>query len=251
MSKLLAIFNQKDKLEGKAQLKMNFTAIGTSAPDIRNSLSGQATLDVSNGKFYGADLITVLKEAQLKIDALVSGLTKGKVLKNIFSLVPKMSKDLQESKKAIGPQQSTPFQSAKATVQFANGVANNPDLFITHPEYEIRGAGNVQLVSEQIQYTLSVLLKNSPLSSDNKMAAYLLQAPLPVLIKGTLSNPSIRPDYTAYFTDALKFAQKHFVQDVIKEKIQDKIKEQINDKIKDKLGDNLLKKIPLDGLIKF
>lgn len=61
---LLAIFDVQNKIEGKTQYNFKLAATGTNKAELQNSLSGHTELSIQNGKFFGADLIKLIKNAQ-------------------------------------------------------------------------------------------------------------------------------------------------------------------------------------------
>lgn len=234
---LLNLFDIKDKLEGKTNLKIDLSTSGNNMAEWRQNLSGHSNLEIFEGKFYGADLIKLLKTTQTSIHTLVSTLTK----KQKFNLGVEADTITQEwNKPSLGV--FTPFNTFKTSTVISNGVVKNSDLSISHADYSVTGQGTVNLANEAIQYQAAVLPKNNPYPQNDEIANYLYTNPLSIKIYGTLSNPIIRPDLNTYMNNALIYTQKNLVEKRVKKEVNKAIEKTVDKAINKNLG-NILDKL--------
>jgi AsmA protein len=216
INQLLTAFNVKNKLTGNTRYTANLHTTGKNAYELRENLTGHATVEVSNGKLYGINLVNLLKTAQASVRGLVNAL----IHKQPFNVANTLNSEYQRwGMTPSNTQDFTPFDNAKASLNIANALAKNPDLLITHSEYNINGSGTFNLNNEAIQYQVAILLKKNPYPLTDEVASYLYATPLPVVVSGTLSNPSIRPDLDSYANRAFAYAQKHFIEKLINKTI--------------------------------
>jgi AsmA protein len=82
---------------------------------------------------------------------------------------------------------STPFDTFKASADLSNGVATTNDLDIASGDIRVTGQGTANLVTEAVNYRANAtVLKGGAGSS--------ALANIPLLITGTMTSPSVRPD---------------------------------------------------------
>jgi uncharacterized protein involved in outer membrane biogenesis len=240
---LLVMFDIKDKLEGKINLKVNLTSRGHERFELRNFLKGQADIEMVKGKLHGINLIKFLQSAQS---------TLYRVAKSVLNKEKSSLNSLLEPVEAAWKKDSTigdftPFDSLKGTITLNNGILENSNLVIAHSEYIIHGEGALNLNTEAIQYQTSVLLKNNPYPNKDEIGNYLYKTPFPIKIKGTIKNPEIQPDFKAYSNEIRSYVQKNLIQKTINKTVEKAIekfvdKKDLNTKINKVLG-GILEKI--------
>lgn len=216
---LLSAFDVHNKIEGKTAYHFKLTAAGTNKKDIQRTLNGQTELSIQNGQFFGADLIKLIKNAQGGVHTMVSTLTQkqGFSFKSSLQNVKGMISDWEKG--SIGVNAATPFNTIHATTKITNGLINNPDLNISHSEYQVNGSGSVNLVNNEVQYNSSLTLKNNPYPAEDKLGHYLYQTPLPVKVQGTIQDLIIRPDLKTYTNSAIHFAEENLVKKMMEKTI--------------------------------
>lgn len=205
---ILSVMGKKEVLDGLARLKTTLTAKGNTPEEWRKSLSGQASIEVTQGKFYGVDLVPKLKQTQSALYALLFALSHQQP-KDIGQAIKEGINDWKEN----APKGSfTPFDSLNASLNIQNGIINNDKLTLLHSQYTLEGQGSINLNNETLQYKVMALLKDSPLTTNDDLSAYLKQTAIPIQIKGALTDPAIRPDVETYTKNALKYTQKNVVE---------------------------------------
>jgi uncharacterized protein involved in outer membrane biogenesis len=239
---LLALFDVKDKLEGKTNLKTTLTASGNGLSELRRSLSGHSEIEITQGKFYGIDLIAVFKEVQSKTYTIVAGIfNKDKI--NFASALDSIYGIWKEKDTLISAQSSTPFNSAKTNVVIKGNIIHTPSLSIDHTEYAVTGGGTIDLANDSIQYQTAALLKKNPYPANDNLGKYLSASPLPIKIEGSMHQPKIRPDLKAYSNNAMDYAKKNVAKEVVQKTIEKKLEKTLDKKLDKVLGPDGLNSI--------
>ncbi len=217
---MLASLDPKGTLEGQATLGMQLSAEGTTLETLEKTLSGKMNLQVKQGKINHIDLAALIKKALASIHDLVAKLRGQPTIDSHSNHDATLAPNAQAwGMDPLNQAAFTPFDSLSATLNFANGVATNPDLRIVQAEYRITGHGTLDLVRHQLDYQASAMLTTNPYPSSNEIGTYLFQTPLPIKIQGSLQAPSIKPDLGAYLSSTLKYLQKNKVEQMIHETI--------------------------------
>ena len=151
MQALLRDAAQIERLTGAADAQMSFLGSGSSVDAIMKSLSGNGSVQFGQGTILGIDLDRLMR----------SGATSGG---------------------------TTVFDSLGATWTIDGGVMRNEDLLLSLSNYEARGAGQVGLGAQTIDYTFTPVALRA--NEGNGIA-------IPVRMVGPWSDISIRPDLEA------------------------------------------------------
>ncbi|WP_299729588.1 AsmA family protein [uncultured Tateyamaria sp.] len=140
-----------ERLTGAANAEMSFLGVGQSVDAIMKSLSGKGAISFGQGTILGIDLDRLMR----------SGAVGGG---------------------------TTVFDSLGATWTIDKGVMRNNDLLLKLSNYEARGAGQVGLGQQTIDYTFTPVALRA--NEGNGIA-------IPVRLVGPWSDVSIRPDLEA------------------------------------------------------
>ncbi len=216
LKKILSLVDPKGTLDGKATLNLALSAEGTTLETIERSIEGKMNLQIKQGKINHIDLAALIKKALSSIHDLVAKLSGQPTI----ALDPSHDATLAATAQAwdIDPLNQvafTLFDSLSATLNFANGIATNPDLSIEQAAYRITGKGTLDLVRHQLDYKASAVLTTNPYPTSDEIGTYLFQTPLPIQIQGSLQAPTIKPDLGAYLNSTLKYLQKNKVEQLI------------------------------------
>lgn len=158
---LLTDFAKLNRVSGRGNITINATAHGNTTPALMSSLDGHAAMNITNGAIQGINLWSAVNSAV----ALVQ----------------------RQSLPANSGGNSTPFDAFKASADLANGVATTKDLDIASGDLHVTGQGTANLVTEAVNYRVNAaVLKGAGTSS--------ALANIPLLITGTMTSPSVRPD---------------------------------------------------------
>ncbi len=201
---LMKDFADSGLLSGKGNLDVKLAATGRSGDALIKTLTGTAGLNLQNGAVEGFDIWYAIGQAQsLARSRTLSGAPNNK---------------------------RTTFDTFKATAKLVNGVATNNDLTIASQLLRITGAGVVNLISQELDYSVTATVLKSPPGADADIAS-LEKAAIPVKITGTFADPKIRPDLAGMAkAQVKKIVEQH------KEEVQQKVQEKA-DEVKSKAVD--------------
>ena len=145
------------RVEGTGNFAFDLQASGASTAALTRSLAGKGSIDVQNGAIRGVDIPKMLQSLSVQ---------------TLMGWQPSNDK--------------TTFSQFGATFVVDKGIANNNDLLIAGPQFQLSGAGTVNLPAETIGYRLAAKVANKKGNLQDFAA--------PVLIEGPLSKPKIYPD---------------------------------------------------------
>jgi AsmA protein len=173
---LLTDFAKLNRVSGRGNVTLDVTAQGKTTAALMASLDGHAAINLNKGAIQGINLWSAINSAV----ALAQ----------------------QHSMPTQGAGNSTPFDVFKASADLANGVATTKDLDIASGDLSVTGQGTANLVTEAINYRVSAAIL--------KGAGAGALANVPLLISGTMTSPSVRPDTQALAKSvAQQQLQKH------------------------------------------
>ncbi|MEO0381292.1 MAG: AsmA-like C-terminal region-containing protein, partial [Pseudomonadota bacterium] len=170
-----------ERLTGAADAEMSFLGSGQSVDALMKSLSGQGAIQFGQGTILGIDLDRLMR----------SGAVGGG---------------------------TTVFDSLGATWTIEGGVMRNNDLLLSLSNYEARGAGQVGLGAQTIDYTFTPVALRA--NEGNGIA-------IPVRMVGPWSDVSIRPDLEAAI-DLNFSAEKERIEQQAKDAVRSKLAEELN-----------------------
>jgi AsmA protein len=174
---LLEDFAKLDRVRGRGNVSLNVTARGNTTAAMLSTLDGRAAANLTHGAIEGLDLWSAVNSA--------------------VALVQKRTLP------AGGMGNSTRFDAFKASADLSNGVASTKDLDIVSGDLHVTGQGTTNLVTGAVDYRV-----NARILKGASSAAAL--ADIPLLIGGTMTSPSVRPDTRALLKSlARQQLQKH------------------------------------------
>jgi uncharacterized protein involved in outer membrane biogenesis len=164
-----------DRLSGKANMQINVSGHGSSEYDIINSLNGSGELKFLNGAIKGINLADMVRNIQ-----------------SAYKDVDKGS-------------QKTDFAELGGTFIITNGIVKNNDLAMKAPLMRVSGEGQVDLPQRLIHYRIKPEIVQTIQGQGGKEKEGF---GVPVIIGGTLDNPTFQPDLQAVVQDAIKDPEK-------------------------------------------
>jgi len=157
---LLVDFMKFNRFSGRGNVAVNVAARGNTTAALMSSLNGHVATNITNGALEGLDLWSAINSA--------------------VSLAQKHT--LPTGKMG----NSTRFDTFRASADLTNGVASTKDLDISSGDLHVTGQGTTNLVTEAVDYHLSATVLKGP--SAGTLAS------IPLLVSGTLTSPTVRPD---------------------------------------------------------
>ncbi|MHB1140328.1 MAG: AsmA family protein [Sulfuricaulis sp.] len=185
---------------GTGDVRLQLTANGLDAAQIKRTLNGTTNIALKNGAISGIDMLKRIDEARELYDK-----ARGK---------PVTSKKQQGEK--------TVFSSLSASVQVDNGVAHNSDFLLQSDLLRANGKGSADLVKEMFDYRLDVMRTKD----EGKKCASI-----PLQVSGPFSDPSFAID----IGEIVKCQAQKQVEEKkteVKEKVEQKIEQKLKDKLK-------------------
>jgi AsmA protein len=195
IAQLLKDFANTRLLSGRGNVSINLTARGQDADAILKSMVGRVGLNLTNGAVEGIDVWFEINRAWALIQKQTppSGSDSGR----------------------------TQFDAFKASADIADGVATTKDLTIASQNLRVIGQGTSNLLSKTIDYRIQATILKAPPTAKAQNAGPL--AEIPLLVAGTVSHPSVRPDLEGLVrARAQQEIDKH--KDELKQKLEDQLK---------------------------
>jgi AsmA protein len=182
---LLVDFMKLNRFSGRGNVTLNVAGRGNTTAALLSSLSGHVAAQITNGAIEGLDLWSAINSA--------------------VSLAQK------HTLPTGGMGNSTRFDAFQASADLTGGVASTKDLDISSGDLHVTGQGTTNLVTEAVDYHVSAAILKGP--SAGTLAS------IPLLVGGTLTRPTVRPD-TQSLVKSL--AQQQLQKQ--KGKVEDKLK---------------------------
>ena len=203
----------ESKLSGVANINADLTTRGVSIDDFKSALNGRTDFSFKDGAISGIDVAALMQQAKAVLSGDVAAATIDSSGNTLFS-----------------------DMSGSATIN--NGLVKNNDLLITSPLMQVKGAGQANLVNEQLDYRLSLQRTKALSEAEQADKKDLKNLIIPVNVNGTFANPSIKLDVQAILlaTQQEKIDQK---KQQLKEKLEKKINDKLGDKLKGQAGELL------------
>ena len=188
-------------ITGTGDVKLKLATTGQNLGAMRRDLDGDVSFSVNKGSLEGIDLWFELRRARARLD--------GETL----------------PERGDAPRRTT-FSSLSATGVVDNAVLTNRDLNGTLDFMTVDGSGTVNLLDDKIAFDLVAKMVDGPvLQSDPAMVKYAGKT-LPLKVTGTISEPSVLPDFSA------------IVKQQVTQEAEDKVNEEV-DQAKERVRDRL------------
>lgn len=173
---LLEDVANKDILEGTAKAQMALSMRGDDPARIKQSLSGKGSLIFTDGAIIGVDLASMARN----VKAALGGEVKS------------------------GPKPRTDFAELLAPFTIENGVFHTSETSLKSPLLRLLAAGKADLVKETLDFKVDAKLVGTIKGQGDEKDRSGLG--VPIIVSGSFSDPSFRPDVEAIAKDQLKKA---------------------------------------------
>jgi uncharacterized protein involved in outer membrane biogenesis len=115
----------------------------------------------------------------------------------------------------------TTYEAIKGSAVVTAGTATSDDLLARTSFMDINGAGSLQLVEQELDYTLDAKL-TAPIDIENcRTLDEFVGGELPFRIKGTVTEPAITPDFSKLIRRQLREGLQDRLEDRIKDRLRD------------------------------
>lgn len=179
---LLRDATDKDLLEGRGNVNLDVTTAGATVAALKRGLNGTSSFSLRDGAIKGVDVAGTLR--------------KAKALLGSKSALEEQAKGSDK----------TDFTELSASFVIKNGIAHNDDLQGKSPLLRLSGAGDINIGTDSIDYTLKASVVATATGQGGKSLADVHGLTAPVHIVGTFDNLKYRVDVGALAAEAAKSA---------------------------------------------
>jgi len=189
-----------ESLSGTLNASMNLAASGSNLGEVRRQLDGDITFALTDGAWEGFDMWYELRRARAALDSRPAPAREGSV--------------------------RTSFSVVSASGVLEDSVMTNRDLTADLEFMTLTGGGTVNLVTDAIDFdVIARFVDGAILQSDPGMVD-LAGDELPLKISGTVSSPSVLPDFSAML--------RAEAEEALEEEIEEG-REELRDRLEDRL----------------
>jgi len=165
-----ALTNQTPNFTGNGSFDLDLAGNGRTVIENVHTAGGKVAFEIGNGTIRGFNVGATLCQAY--------NLTQG-------APAP-----------PGGQPKQTDYQVIKGSASVTSGVAQSNDLLARAPFMDVTGHGSLKLVEQNLDYELEAkLTKPVPLQNCQTMQN-IVGASIPLKIKGTVTDPSVTPDFS-------------------------------------------------------
>jgi AsmA protein len=176
---LLQDIQVTEKIAGKGTATTDITFTEKNG---QQANAGTVVVTVLDGAIKDFDIKKILDDVQNNIDSF-----RGKEIKQETINVSETS-----------------FAQMNATLILKDNVITNNDLNIKAPAFRVSGKGDVNLISQTLDYATSVIVVNTNEGQGGKDRSDLKGLTIPVRFYGDLSNPQYQIDFRALLKENIK-----------------------------------------------
>jgi AsmA protein len=180
-------------LAGRANVALQVSGTGGSSDEIKQSLAGRGSIDITDGSIEGVNLTE-----------LIQGVGAGQM--------PNLEQ---------GPGAKTTFSALGGNFTIASGVAESHDLEMTSPLLKVTGRGTVDMVTSSLDFLTQPEIVASPEGKGG--ANNLAGLSIPVRIEGPFDHPTFKPELKGLFSSPEQASKTiNQIGDVLQKKLKGK-----------------------------
>lgn len=162
----------QDILEGKGNVVIDVTSSGTLPSAIKKALNGNVSVKLNDGAIKGINIAERIRSAKSLLGA-------------------------KKGAEGANKNEKTDFSELSLSATIVNGVATSNDLNMASPLLRAKGAGQVNIGANTLDYTIRPKLVATTKGQEGKSYEQLSGIEMPVKIYGPLDAPQYQPDYAA------------------------------------------------------
>lgn len=170
MGPLFKDMTGKEEVKGTADINVELTTRGETQKELTRNANGTMKLSLADGEIAKLKIIDTIRTAKRLYEA-ASG---------------EKAQEKTQKKEASG--RPTSFADLTASGIITNGVFKNDDLLAKSELMKVTGKGTVNLVTEEIDYLLTIYLAKSLERDAEKDLVELSDTPIPYRVTGTFDN---------------------------------------------------------------
>jgi len=186
---LLSSLSATPTLSGRGNLTANVSVKGTTSEAMLRSLTGLLGLELQDGAIQGVDLNAILQGARAALG--------------------------RTSSKSATTDGQTHFTELSATAVIENGMADNQDLSIKAPLFQVQGNGTIDIAAGQLNYLARVAVLDTADGQGDADLKALRGITVPIRLSGPINRPIYRIDISALAAELAKIKLNDDVTDKI------------------------------------
>lgn len=157
-----------DRLTGTGRIRIDLLASGANQDAVMNALNGGGSFAFADGAIRGVNLAQAIR-------GIESALTNRRL------------------PQGFGEGEETDFTALEGSFSVSNGVARNTDLILLSPLVRVDGSGTVDIGGQTMDYRLrpQAVASIEGQGGDRDLRGVVV----PIVIRGTFSNPSVGIDW--------------------------------------------------------
>ena len=198
-------FLESEQLSGTGTLALDVAATGSNVGEINQDLDGDVSFQFADGAWEGFDLWYELR----RLSAVASS-----------DPAPERS----------GGEPRTPFSSIAASGVIEDGLLTSQDLTAALEYFSLSGTGTVNVLTTDLNFDMMAQFPDENAFADAPELENLAGAQLPLVVTGTVGEPSIRPDFAAI----IRARAQEAVQDAVDERVEEE-REELRERVQDRL----------------
>ena len=205
---LLRDLHGRSEIDGTLTLTAKLATMGEEVSALKRHLEGAVTFEFQKGTLRGINIPKMIEDAQ----TLLEGRTP----------------------KAVNAPEVTEFTRLTGTADIARGMVKNRDLVLTSPLFDMRGAGQINLPDDHIDYRIQASVAKAWQGQGGRTLEQLADLIIPIQVSGSTSRPAWRLD----------------IDDLLKQKLAQKARAKLNDTITEQIKKQGLEKLVPEALKK-
>ncbi len=189
---LLEDLKGRSLLTGLTAVDIKATATGADADAIKRTLNGTVAFKLTDGSIEGVDILGEICRALSGI--MAGSLSREDLAAGIIQMATQRARGEGEERPS---ENRTRFTEMGGSISFKDGVGTNKDLQLQSPLLRVEGGGTLNLPKDVLDLRVTAALVKSCEGQGGKSFRELANYPIPVNIRGPLTNPEVKPDFTA------------------------------------------------------
>jgi AsmA protein len=189
-----ALTGEPANFSGTGSFDLNLAGHGRTVIQNVQSAGGNVTFDMSDGAIKGFNL--------------------GRTLCAAYNTTQRAPAPPEQPLETV-------YQGIKGTAVVNAGTAQSSDLLARTSFMDINGAGTLKLVDQELDYDLDATLTGKIDIPNCETLEGFIGASIPFDISGTVTAPTILPDFS-------KLAQR-VIRDELKDRVQDRLQDRLRD----------------------
>ncbi|HEX5418556.1 MAG TPA: AsmA-like C-terminal region-containing protein, partial [Gammaproteobacteria bacterium] len=190
---IAALTGEKANFSGRGDFDLQLSGQGAKVIDNVRSASGKVKFSLENGAIDGFNL--------------------GRTLCAVYNVTQKLPAPADQPK-------LTPYRLVSGTATVSNGVASSSDLLARASFMDVSGSGRLKLAEQQLDYTLEAKLTGKIGIAGCESMQPLIGESIPLTLRGTVTNPSISPDFHEIIERRVKKELQHRLQDRLEQRLK-------------------------------